>query len=287
MKKVIKLPSPLFSLVSFFLFFIIQSLSNLSYAFDSTDFVKGKPIFIQVFKTEAILELYQEDGNAFKLIKTYPICKFSGGLGPKKRQGDFKSPEGFYDVSLRHLKPDSQYHRAINIGFPNEYDKQYGYTGDYLMIHGNCVSVGCYAMEDGPIEEIYDYAEAALLSGQEKISIHIYPFKMTDANLAKYAFSENIDFWKQLAEGYRYFQKHNYPAQVDVNQGKYVVSQMLPKDIQLANKNSINTLLESKPKSSENMLNSIESSQINRKIPNQQDEANLLNSIKLAKENNH
>jgi len=83
----------------------------------------GSPVYIQIFKEERTLELYAKMGNEFRLVNSFRICNFSGGLGPKRREGDFKSPEGFYSVDARHLKPDSKYYRAINIGFPNDYDK--------------------------------------------------------------------------------------------------------------------------------------------------------------------
>lgn len=274
------------SLTGFLFAAILIVFSNIAHAYDNTHGIKGKPIFIQIFKSEAVLELYQEAGETYELVRAFPICKFSGGLGPKKQQGDFKSPEGFYTATYSQLKPDSQYHRAINLGFPNEYDKSQGYTGNYLMIHGNCVSVGCYAMEDGPMQEIYEYAEAALLAGQDNIPIHIYPFKMTEENLGKYKFSENYAFWKQLAQGYEYFQKHSYPALVDIQGGQYAVSQMLPKDISLAKSRSVNSLFESKPNSLEVVVNSLDKPNRAESVPNNEDEENLLKSIKLAKENN-
>ncbi|SET12028.1 L,D-transpeptidase family protein [Thorsellia anophelis] len=268
-------------LIGFLLFLIF----SMAHAYDISNGIKGKPIFIQIFKTESILELYEEDGDTYKLVRAFPICKFSGGLGPKKQQGDFKSPEGFYTATYSQLKPDSQYHRAINLGFPNAYDKSQGYTGNYLMIHGDCVSVGCYAMQDAPMEEIYNYAEAALLAGQTHIPIHIYPFKMTKENLNKYKFSENYTFWQQLAKGYEYFQKHSYPAMVTVESGQYAISQMLPSDLRLAANQSINSLFVSAPNSLEVMVNSLETSERSDSLPNKEQEDALLNSIKLAKDN--
>ncbi len=94
-------------------------------------------------------------GEQYQLLDSYKICNYSGGLGPKRRQGDFKSPEGFYSVQRNQLKPDSRFYKAINIGFPNAYDRAHGYDGKYLMIHGACVSVGCYAMTDSGIDEIF------------------------------------------------------------------------------------------------------------------------------------
>ena len=108
----------------------------------------GSPVYIEIFKEERMLDLYVKMGETYQLLDSYRICNYSGGLGPKQRQGDFKSPEGFYNVSCSQLKPDSRFYKAINIGFPNAYDRAHGYEGKYLMIHGDSVSVGCYAMTD-------------------------------------------------------------------------------------------------------------------------------------------
>ena len=92
---------------------------------------------------------------ASTIFKTYPICSYSGGLGPKIQQGDRQAPEGFYLVSLEQLNPRSKYYLAFNVGFPNAYDRAYGRTGSNIMVHGDCTSSGCYAMTDAVMEEIY------------------------------------------------------------------------------------------------------------------------------------
>lgn len=183
----------------------------------------GAPIFIQLFKEERQLELYIKVNESFQLVRSFPICKFSGGLGPKKIQGDFKSPEGFYRITSRQLNPDSHYYRAINLGFPNQYDKQHGYSGTYLMIHGDCVSIGCYAMTNAGIEQIYHYAQAALSHGQSTIDVNIFPFKMTEQNMRRHANSSNIGFWRQLKPGYDFFVKYHQPPAVTVFNGFYQI----------------------------------------------------------------
>ncbi|HGE8327034.1 TPA: peptidoglycan meso-diaminopimelic acid protein amidase [Serratia marcescens] len=187
----------------------------------------GSPVYIQIFKEERKLELYAKMGNEFRLVNTFPICNFSGGLGPKRREGDFKSPEGFYSVDARHLKPDSKYYRAINIGFPNDYDKSQGYSGAYLMIHGECKSIGCYAMTNTYMDEIYRYVEAAFAYGQSRVDISIYPFRMTEQNLKRHASSSYITFWRQLKPGYDYFAKNHQPPMMTVDNGQYVLGQPL------------------------------------------------------------
>ncbi|APC10678.1 MULTISPECIES: L,D-transpeptidase family protein [Providencia] len=185
---------------------------------------QNSSIFIQIFKQEGLLELYQKTPSGkYKLTKTYPICKFSGGLGPKKIEGDLKSPEGFYQITAEQLNPNSRYYRSINIGFPNEYDKAQGYSGSYLMIHGSCVSVGCYAMTDKYMGEIYQTVETALLNGQPTINVSIYPFKMTNENMTRYRNSSHYSFWKQLQPAYEYFNQTGRPAEISVTLGKYAV----------------------------------------------------------------
>ncbi|MFC3394706.1 peptidoglycan meso-diaminopimelic acid protein amidase [Brenneria rubrifaciens] len=184
----------------------------------------GSPIYIQIFKEERVLELYAQISGGYRLLERYPICKYSGGLGPKRTEGDLKSPEGFYQVNIDQLKPDSQYYRAINIGFPNEYDKSQGYSGRYLMIHGECVSVGCYAMTNNYIDEIYRFAEQALRNGQTKIDVAIYPFRMTEQNMQRHRNSNYYRFWRQLQPGYAYFNQHYQAPSVTVFNGQYVVS---------------------------------------------------------------
>lgn len=184
----------------------------------------GKEVYIRIFKQEHSLELWLKQGEQFQLANTYDICTYSGGLGPKKTVGDHKSPEGFYSVNKNHLQPNSSYYKAINIGFPNAYDRSHGYTGKYLMIHGDCVSIGCYAMTNNYIKEIYKYVEAAFNNGQSDIKINIYPFKMTDKNLNRYKGNSNYAFWKQLQPGYKYFEVTRQPPNVEVSQGKYVIN---------------------------------------------------------------
>ncbi|BDH46991.1 transpeptidase [Salmonella enterica subsp. enterica serovar Choleraesuis] len=184
----------------------------------------GSPVYIQIFKEERILELWVKMGEKYQLLSSYGICNYSGGLGPKRRQGDFKSPEGFYTVQRGQLKPDSRFYKAINIGFPNEYDRQHGYDGRFLMIHGACVSVGCYAMTDSGIDQIFQYVTGALVFGQPGVQVSIFPFRMTDANMRRHQYSYYSDFWKQLKPGYDYFTQNHIPPQISVVNGNYVVS---------------------------------------------------------------
>ena len=184
----------------------------------------GQPIFIRIFKASDELELWMKSGDTFTLFKTYPICYFSGELGPKQKTGDRQSPEGFYSVAARQLNPYSRFHLSFNLGYPNAYDRAHGRTGDALMVHGNCVSVGCYAMTDKRIEEIYTLADAALRNGQNAFDVHVFPFRLTPKNLKKYADSPWLDFWKNLQQGYDYFEQHQVPPRISVKQKRYSIS---------------------------------------------------------------
>jgi len=183
----------------------------------------GDPVFIRIFKEESMLEVWIKPAHEYVIFKQYPICAFSGHLGPKFKEGDRQSPEGFYTVKKSQLNPNSSYHLAFNLGFPNAYDKAHKRTGSYLMVHGECVSIGCYAMTNSKIDEIYKLVEEALKSGQKYIQVHAFPFRMTDINMAKYADNEWYDFWTELQEGYNYFESEKLPPHVTVQNKRYTI----------------------------------------------------------------
>jgi murein L,D-transpeptidase YafK len=185
----------------------------------------GDQVFVRIFKKEGQLELWLRKSNArFTLYKSYPICKWSGKLGPKMKEADYQSPEGFYSVSAKQLHPNSNYHRAFNVGYPNAFDRQNGRTGGLVMVHGACKSVGCFAMTDRGIEEIYAFVEAALRAGQKEVQLHIFPFRMTEQALARETgggwlafvgatgnYEHWTAFWKNLKEGYDLFEQSGEP----------------------------------------------------------------------------
>ena len=162
----------------------------------------GDPIFVRIFKKPQELEIWLRDGTGFRLFKTYKICTYGWrSLGPKTGQGDGRAPEGFYYVLPRQMNPLSSFHLSFNLGYPNTYDRIHGRTGSALMVHGSCVSIGCYAMTDKGIEEIYALADAALGSGQRFFRVHIFPFRMTNKNMNEHKTSKWLKFWKNLKEG--------------------------------------------------------------------------------------
>ncbi len=188
--------------------------------------VYGSPIYIRVFKESSELELWVENDEKFKLFKNYNICSYSGTLGPKLRVGDLQSPEGFYFVKARQLNPSSQFHLSFNIGYPNAYDRVHGRTGSALMVHGDCVSIGCYAMTDAVIEEIYTLAEAAFRNGQRFFRVHIFPFRMTAENMEAHKESIWLDYWENLKEGYDFFERDKRPPDVEVGDKRYIFQKL-------------------------------------------------------------
>ncbi|PLX38630.1 MAG: hypothetical protein C0606_10640 [Hyphomicrobiales bacterium] len=182
----------------------------------------GAPVHLRLFKSEGLLEVWMERDGRYELLRDYPICRWSGTLGPKLKEGDGQSPEGFYRVSERQLNPNSAYHLAFNVGFPNAYDKAHGHTGSYLMVHGSCVSIGCYAMTDAGIDDIYALVAAALRNGQNAVGVDIFPFRMSDEALSEHSEDEWIGFWRNLKEGHDRFEAERRPLYVAVCEGRYV-----------------------------------------------------------------
>lgn len=187
------------------------------------------PIFIRIFKEESELEVWKAraDGR-FYHFKTYPICNWSGDLGPKLQQGDKQAPEGFYTITPDQMKPDSQYYLAFNMGYPNAYDRAHDRTGQYIMVHGKCKSAGCYAMTDALVEEIYALAREAFKGGQPSFQVHAYPFRMTDQKLARYRKNKWYPFWATLKQGYDSFETTRVPPTVAVCERRYVVDVVMP-----------------------------------------------------------
>lgn len=184
----------------------------------------GAPVFLRIFKQEFELELWLRKGAAYELFATYPICRWSGALGPKIREGDRQAPEGFYTVDTAALNPASRWHRSFNLGFPNAFDRAYGRSGSFLMVHGGCGSVGCYAMTDPVIDEIWTIVTAALAAGQPRFHVHAYPFRMTEANLERARKNPWRDFWSDLKAGSDAFEAKRIPPDVAVCQGRYRVA---------------------------------------------------------------
>ncbi|GAB5376617.1 MAG: hypothetical protein AcusKO_30790 [Acuticoccus sp.] len=181
------------------------------------------PILLRIYKEESELEVWKEAKNGrFELLNTYEICAWSGKLGPKKKEGDRQAPEGFYTVTPAQMNPNSSYHLSFNIGFPNQFDRSLGRTGSHLMVHGDCSSRGCYAMEDQPIQEIYALARESFRGGQQGFQVQAFPFRMTPENMAKHADDENLEFWEMLKQGSDHFEVIRQVPKVSVCNQRYV-----------------------------------------------------------------
>jgi murein L,D-transpeptidase YafK len=182
----------------------------------------GAPILMRLYKKDSELEVWKKarDGR-YVLLKTFPICRWSGQLGPKTQQGDRQAPEGFYTVTPGQMNPNSAYHLSFNIGYPNVYDRAHGATGAHLMVHGACSSAGCFAMTDPAIQELYALAREAFAGGQRAFQFHSYPFRMTAQNMARYRSDPNVPFWRQLKEGSDRFEATGLEPTIGVSSERY------------------------------------------------------------------
>ena len=181
------------------------------------------PILVRIFKQENELEVWKrESSGRYALLKTYGICRWSGQLGPKTREGDRQAPEGFYLVTPRQMNPRSELFLSFDLGFPNEVDRAHGRSGRHLMVHGECTSSGCYAMTNDGMAEIYALAREAFAGGQKAIQVQALPFRMTAENLAKYRADPNFAFWTNLKEGSDHFEVVRQEPRVDACGGNYV-----------------------------------------------------------------
>jgi murein L,D-transpeptidase YafK len=195
----------------------------------SKNMAPSAPIVVRSYKKESILEVWKQTrGGRYALLKSFPICRWSGQLGPKTRQGDRQTPEGFYSVGAKQMNPNSAYYLSFDTGFPNAYDRAHGATGAYLMVHGTCSSAGCYAMTDRQIAEIYALARDALAAGQPAFQFQGYPFRMTAENMARYRSDPHIGFWRQLKDGSDRFEATGEEPLVAVVNGRYAFSSRTP-----------------------------------------------------------
>lgn len=186
----------------------------------------GRPVFIRILKNTNLsgrLEVWLEsvETERFERFKTYRIAFYSGGPGPKTKEGDLQAPEGFYSISRGRMNPHSAYHLSMDLGYPNEYDRAKGRGGSLLMVHGKSASLGCFAMTDTSIEQIYTLVSAALKQGQRSVAVHCFPFPMTEEALEEHSESGHFDFWRNLKEGWDWFESHQRPPKVSVKGGNY------------------------------------------------------------------
>ncbi len=187
------------------------------------------PMLIRLFKQEAELEVWKQTRSGqFALLKTYPICRWSGDLGPKIKEGDRQAPEGFYTITPGQMNPQSSYYLSFNMGYPNAFDKSLGRTGSQLMVHGDCSSRGCYAMTDEQISEIYSFGRESFFGGQRGFQVQAYPFRMTPVNMARHRSNPNMPFWKMIKQGYDHFEVTKQEPKVEFCEQRYVFDPAAP-----------------------------------------------------------
>jgi murein L,D-transpeptidase YafK len=190
---------------------------------EQKNMTKESPILVRLFKEESELEVWKQDRTGrFELLKTYPICRWSGELGPKVKEGDRQAPEGFYTIMPGQMNPNSHYYLAINVGYPNAFDRAWGRTGGDVMVHGDCSSRGCFAMTDEQVGEIYALARESFFGGQRSFQVQSYPFHMTPINMAKHRNNPAMPFWKEIKVGYDHFEVTHLEPRVDVCDKHYV-----------------------------------------------------------------
>lgn len=196
---------------------------------EQKNMAKDLPILVRIFKEESELEVWKQDRSGqMALLRTYPICRWSGELGPKIREGDRQAPEGFYTITPGQMNPNSSLYLSFNLGYPNAYDRAHGRTGTHLMVHGDCSSAGCYAMTDEQITEIFALAREAFFGGQRSFQVQAYPFRMTPKNMAKHRTNPNMPFWRMLKEGCDHFEVTRVEPKVDVCEKRYVFNARYP-----------------------------------------------------------
>lgn len=182
----------------------------------------ASPVFIRILKQESELEVWKRDAlGKYALLKTYPMCRWSGQLGPKMADGDRQAPEGVYEVTLGRLNPKSQYYLSFDLGYPNKLERAKGYTGSALMVHGACSSSGCFAISDESVAEVYAVVRDALRAGQSSVQVQSLPFRMTPENMARYRDNPNYDFWLDLKEATTRFEITRQPPQFQFCEGRY------------------------------------------------------------------
>ncbi len=225
-ENVVEMPSPAVEEAA-------EPPSELEIDLEAGGFRLGAPAFIRIFKADSSLELWMLRGSRFELFKRYSICKWSGVLGPKLFEGDKQSPEGVYFITANDLIKNRRWHRAMNIGYPNARDNALGLSGSGILIHGKCTSIGCFALTDEVVQDVYDVIDAALDSGQPRIPVHIFPFELTREKLAEVADDRWSGFWQELKRGHDLFLRDRLPPRTFVCNGRYAFQSRREKFVSL------------------------------------------------------
>lgn len=191
----------------------------------------GSPVLLRAFKSESEFEVWvRKDDGSFVLFATYPVCHWSGTLGPKLREGDKQTPEGFYTVTRGQMRHVGRWPRSLNLGFPNVFDQAQARNGSHILVHGGCSSVGCFAMTNAVVEEIYGFVEKAVAGGQTYVPVHVFPFRLTQANLDLQKDSPWQSFWANLKEGYDFVERNKRPPRISVCDSRYKFQDPAPEE---------------------------------------------------------
>ncbi len=190
----------------------------------------GSPVLLRAFKSESEFEVWVRKDEQYVRFATYPVCHWSGTLGPKLHEGDKQTPEGFYTVTKAQMRHVGRWPRSLNLGFPNVYDQVLARNGSHILVHGGCSSIGCFAMTNAVIEEIYSLVEQAVAGGQTFVPVHVFPFRLTDANLAAQTDSPWKPFWANLKEGYDFVEQTQRSPKISVCEGKYKFQNPAPQE---------------------------------------------------------
>jgi len=198
--------------------------ADLARQFEARDLKLGSPIFIRVYKQTSEMELWVQQGPRFVLYKTYGICRWSGGLGPKFYEGDRQSPEGLYRITAADLIVNQRWDRAMEINYPNTFDVLNGRSGSHILIHGKCGSIGCFAIQDKNVEDVYGAVRAALRNGQAYIPVLSLPFRFGKLTPSKEQTLQLNEFWTDLRRADLLFERDRLPPVAYICDGRYYFS---------------------------------------------------------------
>lgn len=194
---------------------------TLAAQFQEKGLTLGSAVFIRVYKQTSEMELWVQQGARYVHFKTYGICRWSGGLGPKMYEGDRQSPEGLYHITAADLIVNPRWDRAMNINYPNSYDVVNGRSGSGILIHGKCGSVGCFAIQDQNVEEVYGAVRAALNNGQAEIPVLALPFRFASVAPTVNDTLQLSEFWSDLRRADLLFERDRIPPTAWICDGRY------------------------------------------------------------------
>ncbi len=184
----------------------------------------GSPIFLRVYKQTSEMELWVQRGPRYVHFKTYGICRWSGGLGPKFYEGDRQSPEGLYRITTSDLIVNPRWDRAMNINYPNNFDNLNGRGGSGILIHGGCGSIGCFAIQNENVEDVYGAVRAALRGGQVYVPVLALPFRFSALAPEKDDTLRMNEFWADLRRADLLFERDRLPPVAWICDGRYYFS---------------------------------------------------------------